>query len=433
MVDREKALIIGVGTGVGGVEGTQNLARGLLFSIKNHHPDRICFVVTRESQEKTLPLIREKDGRPNETILVEDEDDIEGIYALLKRKIELIRNECPSVTVDYTSGTKAMTAALAIVGTLFNVDALSYVAGKRAGGIVVPGTEKLHVVQPFFDYSERRIREATEIFNLHRYDAVLDIITDLKEECRHPDLLARVNPMEVASRAYANWDNFSHQQAYRELSNLKLPDFDANKAFLGRLVRCLEQNAHADRTHPEDKNKLLGILNPNLDRKILVEAQQLYLADIISSAARRATTDAKYDDAVARLYRAVELIAQLRLFNAGITNTSQVDLWCECPSLARQWNIPSGDKKTRLALDRCFALLAARGDKLGDEYGADKALKDSLSKRNFSILAHGLKPISLDEYRDMHQRVEGYAAKTVTSFAKLVSEATFIPWPLSPR
>jgi CRISPR-associated protein (TIGR02710 family) len=417
-----------VGTGVGDKKGAESLASGILFSIKNSNPDKVYFVVTPESSQGTLPLITAQDRRPYEEIQLKDPDDINSIYNLLKDVIPRIKKEFQIITVDYTSGTKAMTAALAIVGTLLNVESLSYVAGEREGGIVIHGTEQVRSVRPFFDYCERRTRAAIEIFNLHRYEAVLQIIRELKEDYPRPELLDRLQPLETAARAYDYWDRFSHQLSFQQLDRLKIPEFDGNKEFLARIHRCLRRNQEADRDYPEDKDKFLGILNPHLEPEFLIKAMELYLVDIIANAARRAEIEGRYDDAVARLYRAVELISQYRLYKRGVVDTSQVDIWTLSPRLAGQWSVRPNEK-IRLALDRGYTLLAELGDDLAKKYIQDNLMRDSLQKRNSSILAHGLKAVSREEYEQMAQQVNSYAEETLPAFRQWLRKAAFIKWP----
>ncbi len=50
-----------------------------------------------------------------------------------------------------------------------------------------------------------------------------------------------------------------------------------------------------------------------------------------------------------------------------------------------------------------------------------------LNKRNFSILAHGTRPISCEECRSLFERVESMASTRIGNFQELRKELEF-PW-----
>ncbi len=104
------------------------------------------------------------------------------------------------------------------------------------------------------------------------------------------------------------------------------------------------------------------------------------VVDLINNA-RRQIEEGKYDDALARLYRACEMLAQLRLLQKGI-NSSDVDL-----------NNDKVPKKSKGWLAKSYQLLDEMGDELGQRYTSDRKLQAILNERNYSILAHGCKPI----------------------------------------
>ena len=44
MARKETALLMTVGTGIGGEEATEDLAHGIFYSIDNYNPDKVVFV-----------------------------------------------------------------------------------------------------------------------------------------------------------------------------------------------------------------------------------------------------------------------------------------------------------------------------------------------------------------------------------------------------
>ena len=76
-------------------------------------------MVTQESQEKVLPCVLEKIDRDYDVFQIDDPDDANRIYNKLAPKFREMQSAFDHLVVDFTSGTKAMTGALAILGSLY--------------------------------------------------------------------------------------------------------------------------------------------------------------------------------------------------------------------------------------------------------------------------------------------------------------------------
>jgi CRISPR-associated protein (TIGR02710 family) len=392
-----KALVISIGTGTRpGHEAVESLASGITYSIQNSNPDKVFFVVSKESINSTFPSVLKNIGKPYETIQIDDPDDINKIYESLSGKFMDIRRSFDHVTVDFTSGTKAMTGALTVLGSLYEVDTLSYVTGKRSGGIVVKGTEQVLTLRPYPIIIQRKLSEATSFFNRCQFDSCLAIIEELSTRIPDPQLLSQVLPLRNAALAYSAWDRFDHEGAFRYLRELKVAGFEGNKEFLGKLV-------HASKREP------------------------YLIADLISNAKRRGEIENKYDDAVARLYRTAELIAQYKLSKYGIRDTGIVPKDKVPGHLHAEFSFV--DEKARIGLYQAYQLLAAYGDDLGQRFLQDRKLQDLLQKRNTSILAHGLVSVTKAVYEVLLDIVLSYAANAVANLHELLPISTFPRWP----
>ena len=399
-----KALVISVGTGTSTSEdAVRRLARAIAFSIRHHNPDKTFFVVSKESLEKTLSLILDEvELKEYETIELKDPDDIQQIYEDLRQRFKEIKSVFTNLAVDYTSGTKAMTAALAILGAIFEADALSYITGKRIGGIVQHGTETINIVRPYFATSEQKIKTAIEFFNKNQFQATISILQAIRENTGDPEIINRIDPIEKLAEAYDRWDKFQHQEAFSTIRNLKNPELKGNKRFLGKLISQLE--------------------NPK------GEPEPFYIADLINNAKRRGHIQKKYDDAVARLYRTIELIAHYRLKKKHGIIPSQVNPNKIPPELQEKWNIKREDKPIKLSLLMSYELLKAKKDRLGEKLLEDRKIKDLLSKRNQSILAHGTKPVNRETYTQLLEKTIEYAHETVEKLKQLLKDSEFIKW-----
>ena len=170
-----------------------------------------------------------------------------------------------------------------------------------------------------------------------------------------------------------------------------------------------------------------------MDKKIAY-----YLPDLLNNAQRR-IDEGKYDDAVARLYRCIELVAQLSLHKYGcidkhnlrvnksflINKTSLLTkINPHQITLIDEWN--SKLLKTGRNRRKTFDLDSSKSYKLlniltqGDEHKFNKKatkiyknykdeVKGEIKVRNSSILAHGLNPIDGDLANDLYDLVLGHS------------------------
>lgn len=394
-----KALVISVGTGTRPTqEAVESLAKAIVFSIKNHNPDRIFFIVSPESLNTTFPVIAENIKTRNyEIIQIQNPDDIQKTYETIQEKLEQITKKFDQITIDYTSGTKAMTGALTILGTIYEVQTLSYIAGERVGGIVQTGTEKLNIVQPYFATLEQKLKTATHFFNKNQFNATIGILSQIEKKTTAPHIICRTTALKKLAKAYSLWDKFQHEKAFQMLSKIRMEQLSRNKRFLGELLRANEP-------------------------------MQYYIADLINNARRRGTDEGRYDDAVARLYRTIELVAQRELSTKYNTHTSAIEPTDLPEELKKKWNITTTTQQIQISLQKAYELLHAKNDPLGKRFIQDKKLNDLLSKRNVSILAHALTPVRSETYTELCEKTIQYASTVIDNLNRFLIDSKFIKW-----
>lgn len=123
---------------------------------------------------------------------------------------------------------------------------------------------------------------------------------------------------------------------------------------------------------------------------------------MLGNAQRRANAG-HYDDAVARLYSAIEKCAKIALQTRHGIDNSNIRMEQMPQSLREEWRTIANDESmVRVGLEKSFQLLAALNDPMGEIFLArQKALKDTLQARNASLLAHGYVPIDSDKYEKL--------------------------------
>jgi CRISPR-associated protein (TIGR02710 family) len=135
-----------------------------------------------------------------------------------------------------------------------------------------------------------------------------------------------------------------------------------------------------------------------------------YLPDLLNNAYRR-IKEGKYDDAVARLYRVMELVAQLKLNKLGIVDNDSIrnfkfdinknsfknyasENYQDILTKLNIKNFTSSKSTFTLAMYNDFNMLRYLNDEIGNYYIKDNKVQRELEKRNNSVLAHGLRPIN---------------------------------------
>lgn len=383
--------------GTGTKDNQEDLAYGLTKSIIHYKPQKIVFLGSNKSRE-VIELIEScyeerMAGKLPEYEFVElpNIDEFDSCFESLKSKIEDYENKySEEIVIDYTSGTKTMTISAAIVSLLYHKK-LSLVRGKRQSGVVIKGTESISEQNLFQAYDKLLMEEAKNQFNNYRFTQALETLNRIIIHEEKDKLLQMFE-------GYREWDHFNHHRAFELIKELKNEGLDRNKAFLGRLVNA-----------------------ENKDKEMMYK---LILADLINNARRR-IDECKYDDAAARLYRAVELISQIKLLGYGIDEVEKGIKVDDVKDRVDTQNYSSSIKDDRLLLgvEGKFNLLNDLGWKDSLQYY--KEIKNYLTKRNGSILAHGINPISKEDAEEFYKKVKGIAIE-VFQIEKYLEESNFV-------
>jgi CRISPR-associated protein (TIGR02710 family) len=405
-------MFLTVGTG----RDREDIARALVRSIRNYRPDRIWLLVTAKSRDETFPvMLRELGGAPPaEMRLIQSEDDAEACWRAARLLIgERIAAGVPAsdMVVDYTSGTKAMSAGLFAAAAFAGVETIAYVIGTRdAGGRVISGTERFYSLAPRVFFAERDLDLALRLVDAYQFEAAADLASGARA-VGDPDILARASGLQELARAYGTWDRFDHAAAFQLLDRLSgNPGLDGLK--LRGVVERGKQFLYQAKAKPFSPERL---------------------ADLVANARRR-FEEGKYDDAVARCYRGFEYLAQLRLKQMGL---SPADLRWEAvaqklrPDLHGVWQGRADERgKMLLGLKRSFELLRDLGDPLGARFfpvyeDKQSPLRKRLEQRNNSVYAHGTDPVGKEAAEALLAILEAYASEEVPGWDGLLAAATF--------
>lgn len=372
----------------------------VVTAINDYHPTHVCFLVSVGTRGSKTTVVGE--GKPckggldgdKENILIQtglqegqytlkeidDPDSLHDCYAIIRSALTERMANFPNrrYVADYTGGTKSMSVGLVMAALETNWE-LSLVKGARTDLIkVVDGTEVAGLVNSWEVRARQRMEEARRLFNEYHYgaaEALLDTI--LQTNPVSTTLQATIRQWIALTRGFDAWDRFDHKDAMRRF-----------EPFQGQLVSCWR---YLKRITGADSKQQSGYES---------------VFDLLRNAERRAD-QGRYDDAVARLYRACELFAQTRLQKCSTPlDSSNLEVTMLPESLRAKYELlrDGGDKKIKLGLRQDYELLTELMDPVGEVYRATaKELLNALTARNHSILAHGLKPLTATEYRSVHQ------------------------------
>jgi CRISPR-associated protein (TIGR02710 family) len=301
----------------------------IIEALKGSRVDCVLFIVSERSEDQVsatiLPAIGY--GLQWECVRLTDPDDLNTCYqqirAALKPWIDRrgLRNE--DIYFDLTGGTKPMSAALTLAA-VEQIPRYHYISGEREkGGLstVLAGTERpVTGLNPWIQIAIRQRELATSLFSLGHVEAA-GVLLD--------QAATTASEQTETLKAYAG--------LCRMLTKLDLFDFKSASAELGRWQPRLEIAFE----HRGD-SRLLGWLH-----EFRIHVQELdgersrqrdfphSLLELLANARRR-SKQARYDDAIARLYRAVELFAQNRLHQAFGASSGRIPLDSLDVSLADQ-------------------------------------------------------------------------------------------------
>lgn len=423
MKRKEVVLFMTVGTGTNlnsSEESSKTLARKLYYTIDKIRPIHVVFFASDKSKE-TIGYIEELFKMDNDEFIAGEDyqiveisaiDDLNTCFEAYESKIwefDYIDDETDyKIIMDYTSGTKTMSAAMASCGMFYSKDLIS-VGGDRSTGEVSRGTEIINYQNIYKIYDKFVLMRTRYNFNANRFMACIDMLNYIVDLNIHKESLLHL------CKAYYAWDNMDFEEAYDNLKKV-----DANHIELSDIKNDIKFNL-----------KALG----NIMNSRSVNLKNCYiLASLINNSIRR-SEEFKYDDAIARLYRSFELIAQIELTKYNI-KSSDIDV-----SILKQNNVSDEfilelektreDGKIRIGLEKDFLLLNELGNDLGKYFIENKSkIKDLTKKRNYSILAHGLDSLTKKDFDEFLKIVLNLSYSLDTDMKKFLNQTRFAKFDL---
>ncbi len=395
----------------------------ILKAVELHQPDEVIFVCSAPPCEKPslnqvigagTPCIHRIDdqeiARPNlvtqlglkgfredlQIISLPDPDDLNDCLDRLRIFIQALPSRFSQLELlgDFTGGTKSMSAALAF--TLLEQRAsLSVVSGKRDNLVRIETSEGLRFVDPLPFRSRRLLQERLPpLLETHLYGRARTLLVEFLQEQSdflRPHQRQALESLIAELQVLVLWDHFRWREA---LDLAEQQQFGATWPELWTWWLRVEASIDWD----PDQSPAVAITGYELVQDLLLNAERR---------GRRGW----YDDAVARLYRALELLAQTYVrLELGIDGVPDWSNRLQPPRLRSGESIPS---HSVVALYRWLQDREAPGG-LGGLYGRQwRELMVLFDARNRSLLGHGLRPIEASEWQSLQARVSNLLDDTL--------------------
>jgi len=388
-------LLMTVGTGIGSdpADAIQRLVRSSSFIIKSYQPEHVIFLCSPESSPRVADIkqgcieIWNIQPPDSEICLISDPTDFTRCFEIIYGVCMLFQEF--EAVIDASSGTRPMIMAATIASFLTQCQ-VSHVTGTKENGLVVAGTEQVREMALYAAYDRFRFNRAIEQFNKRHFASAIELLTGITT-------LTERDIYYTIFSAYYFWDKLNYREAFRYLQ------------YAQDLYESIPQNRIFLQTLVDLEKKEESRLSKKEESRVRQEKYLYILVDLLNNAKRRIEGE-RFDDALARLYRVVELLSQVLLLSWNIDDIEGKIQFTDLRRLLHDKKDISlyarrADKKgvIRIGLRSKFMLLEDLGMRGAATYY--QQLEPYLRLRNDSILAHGLSPVQGVVARQMWQEV----------------------------
>lgn len=455
VTDKVDYLIVSVGTSY----------EPIVLNISLLKPQQILFLYT-DKTKKYLDKIVKTCRLELSSILMHRVHDTNplDIYREIKHAfLEWGRPE--QMYIDFTGGTKSMSAAAAMAGAMVNVQLVyigtsDYLADFRKP---MPGSEEFYyIANPLRVFGDLEIEKAVILFDEKNFAGTREKLEELKERVPDPSTRQQLNFLYLLAGAYEQWDSLDFCRAYESMQKL---NFELKRDF----------QIHADyilmdyRRKLQEQGDILGELNDistmirqkrNLEI-LTTEAKIFPLIFTMYTNAMLRERQEKYDMAALLLYRVLEMIEQRRLakYNLFVSGMRYDSIDYSHKNTQDYLKLKENERLDKLKVTvmqikklvfgRCdssylpdrvsllegYIILLALNDAIsmqnnGRHIDKIKRLRSMVYLRNNSIFAHGLGPVSYEDYTKFRSFVTGMLQEFCTleeiSFEKFMDQIEFV-------
>lgn len=318
-----------------------------------------------------------------------EENNADLAYAHFDSILAEVLRKTPAenISVDFTRGTKAMSAALVLAAARHEIPNLRYVTGLRdKRGMVISGSEEVREIQTTMVAGHRRLDLARDLMRRGSFIAAGTVLQDMIQSSSvlYPDDLTEIaTNVQTAVQFYAAWDRLDYAAASK-VNVGGVPD-----GWKGLWPTSATQEWVVSLAVGKEKRRLIVDLLANGQRRLRM---------------------GQHEDALVRAYRVLEMIGQVRLFEHGLDSGNldpdHAAVRAVQAKIAKKKQVPlRSDHNCRLQAGRfqVAGILKECGDPLAGRllnFENKVLLKPSL--RNRSVLIHGFVVAAPGDPEELH-------------------------------
>ena len=322
-----KYLVISVGTSY----------EPVVLNIKLLNPEQILFLYTEQSASNLAKIVETCSLSPIE-YNKRQVDEVNPIDIYREIKDSFLRWGKPEkMYIDFTGGTKAMSAAAALAGAMIGVQLVyvgstQYLADFRKPN---PGSEELFFIEnPLSVFGDLEIEKAIALYNRYNFAGAQERLVQLKEEIPEPELRTQLNFIFLLAKTYEAWDALNFTGAYEHMVTLNR---ELNRDRMHKEFMLMKERPFLKKQESilAELNRIPQLIREKRNTEILQDRKVIHalMFTMYQNAMVREYQE-KYDMATLLFYRLLEMIEQRRLLQYGLY-VSQMDYLSIKPNLSQ--------------------------------------------------------------------------------------------------
>ena len=393
------------------ISGGLNKAFPIML-IKSLKPKLVYFIGTKEFKSNILSKVVEATKLSVDSydydIIDYSAMDVADVYEKLRKR--LAQFEGKKVLVDITRGRRVQCVGVGTVAAFYNFD-LGYIdKGWDQETLFEPGTEELVIVKnPFDVFGDMENLNAVRLFNNHNYSAAAVMFGKLCKQVIDP---REYEVKQFLSSAYDFWDAFNYNAAAKRFEDVltKIKQYK-----LAIRTDKLSANLEVLKNLEKLQSSKFAEFLPN--SKLIVHL----LIDLYLNAIRRNDQN-RVEDAIIRLYRVIDLVAQHRLAIRGLDTErpdySKLNIEKEYLQLSEAaYGRSKRSLPFEIGLKDAHLFLFILKDELWKDKSIDdlKTFFEPIRLRDQSIIAHGAEIVSGKTFQKIEKISKEFIAKICQS------------------
>ncbi len=345
-----------------------------------------------------------------------DEVDATKIYSSVKEILDGISSIDKNVVIDPTSGRKAMSAGIASLAFYYDIP-MKYLLGVEKMGIIMPFSEIMKdIPNPYTYFGNTEISLITSAMRNYDFAGAINLHSTLKSKIRNSEVYKYMARLKELSEIYLRWDEFEHSNPNKKVS--LSDDLREIMTHYSSEVSMLPEDSKA-----QIMKNICFLKNiENLwEEDNFIMHDKFRIIDLYQNA-ERLSERGFYTDALARLYRLLELIvfhivahifsdSGIKLTRSDEVTISDLENLMEKDSTVSKIKV-NDFRSNKFGVVDLIQVIKVKGEyqPLAKRY-LDSSQSDIRESRNKSLAGHGTSPVRKEHYEAYRRYIIEWISK----------------------